>query len=234
MISQGKRSIFLKWTITQNRNTMGYHISIRRIPSYCTRSLNITENWLYLNLSMAYYRIKISAYNEAGESPAVTYLVPEFTTEYYSVGKNDLPDQINVSNNQNHTVVSWNLKYTPKRIVIDWGTGIENMDLEIISGRMKKKTLGQLQPYRLYKVMLHAFHGSCEDFLKHEWTFGMTYFYALEGVPRTGPTNVTIPVVTKHSALVKWTEIPAQERLGFLQSYRIHCIEIPKNVSLSK
>ncbi|XP_062828445.1 interleukin-31 receptor subunit alpha [Anolis carolinensis] len=228
MITQGKRSIFLKWMITQNRNTMGYHISIRRIPSYCTErtSLNITENWLYLNLSMAYYRINISAYNEAGESPAVTYLVPEFT-------KADLPGQINVSNHQNHTVVSWNLKYTLKRIVIDWGIGIENMDLVVISGRMKKETLGQLQPYQLYKVMLHAFHGPCEDFLKNEWTFGMTYFYAVEGVPRTGPSNVTIPVVTKHSALVKWTEIPAEESLGFLQAYRIHCIEIPKNVSLT-
>ncbi|KAH0627980.1 hypothetical protein JD844_008609 [Phrynosoma platyrhinos] len=175
-ISQGKMSIFLKWKTTQNKNTMGYHISIERIPSYCTRqtSLNISENWLYLNLSMAYYRIRISAYNEAGESPAVTCLIPGFTTA-------DLPGQINVSNHQNHTVISWNLKYTPNYIVIDWGTGIKDMDLEIISGRTKSKTLGHLQPYQLYKVMLHAFHGRCEDFMKHEWTFGMTYFYAVEG-----------------------------------------------------
>ncbi|XP_042303754.1 interleukin-6 receptor subunit beta-like [Sceloporus undulatus] len=145
--------------------------------------------------------------------------------------KAHLPGQINVSNHQNRSVISWDLKYTPNYIVIDWGTGIEDMDLEIISGRMKKKTLGHLQPYKLYKVMLHAFYGRCEDFMKYERTFGMAYFYAVEGVPRTGPTNVTILAVTKHSALVKWTEIPAEECLGFLQAYQISYAEILENVS---
>ncbi|RLW05195.1 hypothetical protein DV515_00005343 [Chloebia gouldiae] len=61
----------------------------------------------------------------------------------------------------------------------------------------------------------------CESFIRYEKTFGVTHFYSIEGVPRTGPTNVTILNITKHSALVKWTEIAAEDRLGFLQGYRI-------------
>ncbi|XP_061464594.1 interleukin-6 receptor subunit beta-like [Rhineura floridana] len=227
-ISQGKISIFLKWKTSQSRNTIGYYINIERIPRYCPyvlTYLNVTENWVHLNLSMAYYRIKISAYNEAGESPPLTYLVPDFTTT-------DLPGQINVSNQQNYTVISWNLKYKSHCIVIDWGTGLEDMTIRVSSWRNKTQLNG-LQPYRLYKVTLHAFDCECEDFVKHEWTLARTYFYAVEGVPQIGPTNVTIAVVTKHSAVVKWNEIPAEERLGFLQGYRICYTDILKNLSVA-
>lgn len=53
-------------------------------------------------------------------------------------------------------------------------------------------------------------------------------------VPRTGPANVTILNITKHSALVKWTEIPAEDRLGFLQGYRISYTDSSRKKSPGK
>ncbi|NWI75333.1 SDK2 protein, partial [Dryoscopus gambensis] len=88
------------------------------------------------------------------------------------------------------------------------------------------------QPYKLYKIMVHASDVcQCESFIRHEKTFGVTHFYSVEGVPRTGPANVTILNITKHSALVKWTEIAAEDRLGFLQGYRISCTDSSRKKS---
>ncbi|KAJ6669874.1 hypothetical protein lerEdw1_000423 [Lerista edwardsae] len=188
-ISKGKRSIFLKWETTQKRNTIGYYINVERVPAYCGEaqtSLNITKDWLRLNLSMAYYRINVSAYNEEGTSPPVTYMVPEFTAAA-------LPGQIKVLKQGNDTVISWNLTSTLTYFAIDWGTGIEDMRTTVI----------------------------------------LTSRRNFRRVPRSGPANVTLPVVTKHSALVKWTEIPVAESLGFLQGYRLHYTEILKNLSLT-
>ncbi|KAF2976881.1 hypothetical protein EK904_015040, partial [Melospiza melodia maxima] len=50
----------------------------------------------------------------------------------------------------------------------------------------------------------------------------------------TGPANVTILNITKHSALVKWTEIPAEDRLGFLQGYRISYTDSSRKKSPDK
>lgn len=231
---EGKRSLFLKWETTQRRNTIGYYIGVERISRYCFDAqtpLNITKNWVRLNLSMAYYRINISAYNEEGISPPVTYMVPEFTPTA-------LPGQIKVLNRGNNTVITWNLTspVTYQYFAIDWGTGIEDMETKVIlaSRREFLHRRDDLKPYQLYKVMLHTFDEDlCSKVINHERTLAMAYFYATEGVPKTGPANVTIPIVTKHSALVKWTEISAEDSLGFLQGYRIHYTEILKNLSLT-
>ncbi|CAI5787485.1 interleukin-6 receptor subunit beta-like [Podarcis lilfordi] len=185
-IAQGKISIFLKWKTTQSRNTIGYNISVERIPHYCHHirtHLNITENWVHLNLSMAYYRIKIFAYNEAGESPPLTYLVPDFTAK-----ATDLRGQFNLSNQQNYSVITWDLKHSSDCIVIDWGTGLEDMKIHVSTWKNEIRLDG-LQSYKLYKVTFHAFDCQCEDFMKREWTLARTYFYAVEGAVTVGPST---------------------------------------------
>uniref|UniRef100_A0A8D2N577 Fibronectin type-III domain-containing protein n=1 Tax=Zonotrichia albicollis TaxID=44394 RepID=A0A8D2N577_ZONAL len=123
-VSPGRRSVLLKWEVAQSENILGYFVNVERIPNSCSQPphhISLKDRKILVNVSMAYYRLNISAYNEAGESPRAIYIVPEFPVT----------------------------------------------------------------------------------------------------VPRTGPANVTILNITKHSALVKWTEIPAEDRLGFLQGYRI-------------
>ncbi|CAM5113734.1 unnamed protein product [Eretmochelys imbricata] len=229
-INPGRISIFLQWQITQSRNVIGYYINIERIPNSCNdrfERINVTERRVHLNLSMAYYRFNISAYNEAGESPQITYVVPDFTATV-------LPGQITAIPQENNTVVTWTPEYIPKCFVVDWGTGKEDMHMKIITKPMGNFTLDHLQPYKLYKIMVHASDiCECESFMRHERTFGVTHFYSVQGVPRTGPATVKISNIMKHSAIVKWTEVPAEDCLGFLQGYRINYTDTMKNLSLA-
>ncbi|KAL7988996.1 hypothetical protein Chor_007915 [Crotalus horridus] len=250
-ISQGKRSLFLTWETCETKHTIGYFIHIKRIPDsfHGIISLNIKKTSLNLNLSMAAYNIKITAYNEHGNSSSVTYRVPDFMSTYsgfrseFSL-KNilfylltflltliDLPGHIIISNQQNYTIITWNLKYNPDCLAIDWGTGTADMKSKCLCQNKTSVILDNLQPYQLYKVMLHTLDRQSKDLMKDERTLAMANFYAVEGVPRIGPANVTITVVDKHSAIVKWTEIPTKDCLGFLLEYRIYCTKVANNIS---
>ncbi|XP_023799563.1 interleukin-31 receptor subunit alpha-like [Cyanistes caeruleus] len=217
-VSPGRRSVLLRWEVAQSENVLGYFVNVERIPNSCSRPPNhisLKDRKILVNLSMAHYRVIISAYNEAGESPQAFYIVPEFSVA-------DLPGKIHVKSQGTSAVVTWTPEYNPKCFVVDWGTGKEDMRMKIINRPTSNFTLDNFQPYKLYKIMVHASDVcQCESFLRHEKTFGVTHFYSIEGVPRTGPANVTILNITKHSALVKWSEIAAEDRLGFLQGYRI-------------
>ncbi|XP_066038471.1 interleukin-6 receptor subunit beta-like [Chamaea fasciata] len=217
-VSPGRRSVLLKWEVAQSENVLGYFVNVERIPNSCSHPPNhisLKDRKILLNISMAYYRFNISAYNEAGESPRAIYIVPEFSVK-------DLPGQIHVKSQGTNAVVTWTPEYNPKCFVVDWGTGKEDMQMKIITTSTRNFTLDNFQPYKLYKIMVHASDVcQCENFMRHEKTFGVTHFYSVEGVPRTGPANVTILNITKHSALVKWTQIAAEDHLGFLQGYRI-------------
>ncbi|NXX26302.1 SDK2 protein, partial [Nicator chloris] len=212
----------------QSENVLGYFINVERIPNSCRHlpnHISLKDTEILVNLSMANYRVNISAYNEAGESPRAIYIVPEFSVK-------DLPGQIHVKSQGTNAVVTWTPEYNPKCFVVDWGTGKEDMHMKIITTATGNFTLGNFQPYKLYKIMVHASDVcQCESFIKYEKTFGVTHFYSVEGVPRSGPTNVTILNITKHSALVKWTKIAAEDRLGFLQGYRISYTDSSRKTS---
>ncbi|XP_069736746.1 interleukin-6 receptor subunit beta-like [Phaenicophaeus curvirostris] len=229
-ISGGKRSVLLKWEVTQTDNILGYYVDVERIPNSCRDSPNRIfqkERKVLLNLSLAYYRVNISAYNEAGESPQATYIVPEFSAT-------DLPGQIHVKHHGSNVIVTWTPEYNPNCFMVDWGTGKEDMYMKIVTATAGNFTLENIQPYKLYRIMVHASDVcQCENFTRHEKTFGVTQFYSVEGVPRTGPTNVTILNITKHTAFVKWTAIATEDCLGFLQGYRITYMDLSSKKSLA-
>ncbi|XP_026526238.1 interleukin-31 receptor subunit alpha-like [Notechis scutatus] len=227
-ISPGKRSVFLTWETDESKHTIGYFVHIKRILDsfHGITSLNIKKTWLRLNVSMAAYHIKITAYNEHGKSSSVIYRVPDFISTY-----SDLPGHLIISNQQNYTIITWNLKDNPDCLAIDWGTGIEDTKSKCFCQNETNVILDHLQPYQLYKVMLHALDCQSKDLIKDEQTLAVANFYAVEGVPRIGPAHVTIPVMAKHSAVVKWTEIPTKDCLGFLLGYRIHYTEVTNSIS---
>ncbi|XP_059690308.1 granulocyte colony-stimulating factor receptor-like [Gavia stellata] len=229
-ISPGRRRVHLKWEVTESENILGYYINVERIPNSCRDSPNrifLKDRTVLLHLSMAYYRVNISSYNKAGESPQAIYIVPDFSAA-------DLPGQIHVKHQGINAVVTWTPKDNPKCFVVDWGTGKQDMRMKIVTTATGNFTLDNFQPYKLYKIMVHASDVcQCESFTRHEKTFGVTHFYSVEGVPRTGPANVTILNITKHSALVKWTEIAAEDCLGFLQGYRVSYTDPLRKKSLA-
>ncbi|NWS75848.1 SDK2 protein, partial [Crotophaga sulcirostris] len=215
---------------TQTENVLGYYVNVERIPNSCSDSPNrilLKDSKVLLNLSMAYYRVNISAYNTAGESPQAMYIVPEFSTT-------DLPGQIHVKHHEHKAIVTWSPEYNPKCFVVDWGTGKEDMHMKIVTTATGNFTLDNIQPYKLYKIMVHSSDAcQCESFTRHEETFGVTHFYSVEGVPKTGPANVTIMNITKHTAFVKWIAIAAEDCLGFLQGYRITYTDLSSKESLA-
>ncbi|XP_021236266.1 protein sidekick-2-like [Numida meleagris] len=221
-ISPGRRSVLLQWEVTQSENTIGYYIDVERIPNSCRDSshrITLKDRKVLLNLSLAYHRVNIAAYNKVGQSPQTLYIVPDFSAT-------DLPGQINVKPQGTNAVVTWIPEYSPKCFVVDWGTGKEDMHMKIVATAAGNFTLDNINPYKLYKVMVHASDVcQCENVTRHEKTFGVTHFYSVEGVPRVGPSNITILNITKHSAFVKWTEISAEDCMGFLQGYRINYID---------
>lgn len=229
-IPPGRRSLLLKWEVMQSENAIGYYIDIERIPNSCMDSSNriiLKDRKVLLNISMAYYRINISAYNKAGQSPQTIYIVPDSSAA-------DLPGQINVEPQGTNAVVTWIAKYSPKCFVVDWGTRKEDMRMKIVATAAGNFTLDNINPYKLYKLMVHASDVcQCENFSRHEKIFGVTHFYSVEGVPRIGPTNITILNITKHSAFVKWSEISAEDSMGFLQGYKINYIDSSKKKFLA-
>lgn len=55
---------------------------MERTPNSCRDSPNricLKDREVILNLSMAHYRVSISAYNKAGESPQAIYTVPDLS-----------------------------------------------------------------------------------------------------------------------------------------------------------
>ncbi|NXA32324.1 SDK2 protein, partial [Eudromia elegans] len=212
----------------QSRNVLGYYVNVQRVPNNCRhlpKRIVLKDQEILLNLSMAYYTINISAYNQAGESPQTSYIVPDFYTT-------DLPGQINVRPHGTKTVVTWTPEYSPKCFVVDWGTSKDDMHMKIISTTTGSFTLDNIQPYKLYKIMVHGSDAChCENFARYEKTFGVARFYSVEGVPRIGPNNVTVLNITKHTALVQWTEIGAEDSLGFLQGYKISYIDSARTKS---
>ncbi|RMC04461.1 hypothetical protein DUI87_18905 [Hirundo rustica rustica] len=177
-VSPGRRSVLLKWEVAQSENVLGYFVNVERIPNSCSHPPNhisLKDREILVNISMAYYRVNISAYNEAGESPQATYIVPEFSVT-------DLPGQIHVKSQGTNAVVTWTPEYNPKCFVVDWGTGKEDMQMKIITTATRNFTLDNFQPYKLYKIMVHASDVcQCESFIRHEKTFGVTHFYSVEG-----------------------------------------------------
>ncbi|XP_071437528.1 interleukin-6 receptor subunit beta-like isoform X2 [Pithys albifrons albifrons] len=177
-IYPGRRRVLLKWEVTQSKNILGYFVKVERIPNNCSDSPNpifLEDRKILLNLSMAYYRVTISAHNEAGESPQAIYIVPELSTT-------DLPGQIHVKRQGTNTVVTWTPEYKPKCFVVDWGTGEEDMHMKIVTTNTGNFTLENFQPYKMYKIMVHATDVcQCESFMGHEKTFGVTHFYSIEG-----------------------------------------------------
>ncbi|RLW05194.1 hypothetical protein DV515_00005342 [Chloebia gouldiae] len=81
-VSPGRRSVLLKWEVAQSENVLGYFVNVERIPNSCSHlpnHISLKDRKILVNLSMADYRVNISAYNEAGESPQAIYNVPEFS-----------------------------------------------------------------------------------------------------------------------------------------------------------
>ncbi|KAM4710232.1 interleukin-31 receptor subunit alpha-like [Discoglossus pictus] len=216
-VSLGKQKVSVKWKFAQSDYVDGYTVTVERLPNSCNTvySMNLSNTELQLNLSMATFNISINAFNKAGSSPPVSSMVP-------LLSRQDYPGTIYATAQNNTIFLTWSPKSNCDFFIINWGTNITQMKSVVLKDNYYYSLKGPFERMKRYTIMIHTYETcACGNNVSVETTFGLTYIYAEEGVPITGPAKITIPFVTKHSALIQWQEIPEEDCMGFLTGYRI-------------
>ncbi|XP_077142563.1 protein sidekick-2-like [Ranitomeya variabilis] len=142
----------------------------------------------------------------------------------------EFPGKIIATYENNTIFLSWSPLFECDFVVINWGTSYLQMESKIIMDKIENYSIpGPFVAMKRYMIMIVLYdHCQCKDSTE-ETTYGLTYTYTEEGVPRTGPCNVTVKNVTKTSAVVVWGEIPEDDCQGFLLGYRISFDDILGN-----
>ncbi|XP_017946286.2 oncostatin-M-specific receptor subunit beta-like [Xenopus tropicalis] len=229
-ISPGKQKVCIEWKFAQSAHADEYILKVQREPASCrnrflSMSLPSTGFQHQLNLSMAYFIVSVCAKNKAGESPTASSLVPLLPAP-------DLPGKIFAAAHENRIFLTWTPKFLDNFFVVDWGTDPLSMGNKIEMQQMENYSLSVPKSTKPYTIKIHLYdRQTCGD-VTQETTFGITHIYGEEGVPRTGPVNITIRNITARSAAIQWHEIPKEERLGFLVGYRLYITDVTRNQTL--
>ncbi|XP_053555673.1 leukemia inhibitory factor receptor [Bombina bombina] len=216
--------------VLQSDHVEGYRLRVERLPNVCnineyTYGLNTTE--FELSLSMATYKISINAFNKAGNSPSVSSLVPYSSSQ-------DFPGKIHATVQNNSIVLTWNPIRNCPFFIINWGTNTTQMktDSSVVGNIGTYSLPGPFEAMKQYSIIIYEYETcECTKNISMETTYGITYIYAEEGVPKTAPANITISNVTKHSAVLQWKEIPEMDCMGFLLGYKIYFTDRRRNIT---
>ncbi|XP_069483480.1 interleukin-6 receptor subunit beta-like isoform X2 [Ambystoma mexicanum] len=222
----GTRTVFISWEVSQRRHVKGYEVTVESLAKndrLKPMKSRVNTTSLEFNLAMAYFRITIFAYNDVGESPNSSVVVPDtpFT---------GLPGVLYATSKTRSVILTWHPVLPRKCFVIEYG--MNHSDIKLLFARNRKQQYVLKGPFEVgqrYIVLLHTLK-KCST-MANGSTFGMTHIYAIEGVPRKAPSNVAIHNVTQHAAAVQWAAIPEEDRMGLLRGYRIYCTESGKNTT---
>ncbi|XP_073479547.1 interleukin-6 receptor subunit beta-like isoform X2 [Aquarana catesbeiana] len=226
-LSPGKQRVFIEWKYAMHVYVDKYNVMIQRLPNSC--GINIfhqtnSTNFL-VNLSVAFFNVSVTAFNEAGNTLSASTLVQPLTSP-------ELPGKIFATYKNDKIFLTWLPLFYNDFCVISWGTNYMQMKSNISMTRIHNYSIhGPFDGLKRYTIMIHLHDlNKCMNSTR-ETTFGITYIYVEEGVPRTGSPNVTIKSITKTSAVVEWKEIPEEDCLGFLLFYRIFCTDVVRNIT---
>ncbi|XP_058862652.1 interleukin-31 receptor subunit alpha-like [Acipenser ruthenus] len=221
LLPSGKQRFHMSWKY--NSNVSGYSVTVKEESGEFQETFNTTLPEISLTLSLSAYLVRVVAFNSGGQSPAYQRKIPEPQNI-------DLPGQINVSACSNESFsISWNKSlvknYTCYSVV--WGLVHGNKTSQSFHSLSEKISLrGTLEPYKIYRFILHLRHNKSPCNLKSlnnsESTYGRADAYCVEGRPKSGPVNVTYSNVTKTSAVINWSKVREEDLQGFLQGYIIH------------
>ncbi|XP_044148205.1 interleukin-12 receptor subunit beta-1-like [Bufo gargarizans] len=224
-LSPGKQRLTVEWTYTSHDYVDGYHVIIHRLPNSCgyNIALNTANTEVHMNLSVAFFNVSVTAYNKAGRSRSASAVVPPLATP-------ELPGKITATYKNNTILLTWKPFFKCDFVVINWGTNYSQMESKILMHKIDNYSIpGSFEAMKRYTIGIYLYSFcQCRDSTE-ETTYGLTYIYTEEGVPRTGPRNVTVKNVTKTSAVIEWEEIPADDCMGFLLGYRISYIDTSGN-----
>ncbi|XP_069820804.1 interleukin-6 receptor subunit beta-like isoform X2 [Dendropsophus ebraccatus] len=219
--SPGKQRLTIEWKYIGYKYVDGYNVTIQRLPNSCgyIMTFNTTDTKVSINLSVAFFNVSVTAYNKAGESRSASTMVPLLATA-------EFPGKISALYRNNTIFLSWSPLFECDFAVINWGTSYSQMESRTIMDKIENYSIpGPFEAMKRYMITIHLYDSCRCKRSTEETTYGLIYIYTEEGVPRTGPRNVTVRNVTKTSAVIEWEEIPEDDCLGFLLGYRISCID---------
>ncbi|XP_077318779.1 interleukin-31 receptor subunit alpha-like [Lithobates pipiens] len=225
-LSPGKQRVFIEWKYAMHVYVDKYNVTIQKIPNSCDCIFYQTNSTNFLiNLSVAFFNVSVTACNEAGNSSTASTLVqpltsPELLGKIFSTYKDD------------KIVLTWKPLFDNDFFVISWGTTYMQMKAEIIWTQIHNYSIsGPFDGFKRYTIMIHLLDFNTCMNSAYETTFGITYIYVEEGVPRSGSPNVTVKNITKTTVVVEWEEIPEEDCLGILLFYRIFCTDVVRNIT---
>ncbi|XP_071995698.1 leukemia inhibitory factor receptor-like [Engystomops pustulosus] len=216
-LSPGKQRLTIRWKYTSDDYVDEYIVTIHRIPDTCGLDISFStrHNTVHMNLSVSFFDVSVTAFNKASRSMSASVVVPPLATPEFQ-GK------VTATYVNDTIFLTWSPMFVCDFVQISWGTSYSQMQSKIIMDNIEYYSIpGPFESMKRYTIIISLYDlCKCQDSTK-ETTYGLTYIYTVEGVPRTGPHNVTIKNVTKTSAVIEWEEIPEDDCLGFLLGYRI-------------
>ncbi|KAM3936682.1 uncharacterized protein RB166_019474 [Leptodactylus fuscus] len=227
-LSPGRQRLTIEWKYTSHDYVDGYNVMIHRIPNSCHYiiAFSTTDTIVHRNLSVGFFNVSVTAYNKAGRSRSASSVAAPLATP-------ELPGRLSATYENNTIFLRWSPSYDCDFVVINWGTSYSQMESKTIMDKIENYNIpGPFEAMKRYMIMIYLYDScECKDSTK-EITFGLTYMYTVEGVPRTGPRDVTVKSVTKTSAIVEWKEIPEDDCLGFLLGYQISCTDTSRDTRM--
>ncbi|XP_078576102.1 protein sidekick-1-like isoform X1 [Branchiostoma floridae x Branchiostoma japonicum] len=234
---KGLRNVTLQWQGLSPRDSngvlLGYRIRVRDMRTDEMMELTVIDSGAQTythtlgNLKLSEYRVDIMAYNQEGESPATSLVIPD------RAKKPDPPrDLIAMATSDNNLQLSWQPPTEVGGIetyLILWceqETDVTclrpDKNMSVAGNELSIKVIDSWRPLTRYRFVVQAVNSAGQS-----ETSNTAAGYVVQGVPSSPPQNVTVQAETSRSLLVRWKPPPLQDRRGIITTYRVYYYVTP-------
>ncbi|XP_072920556.1 interleukin-6 receptor subunit beta-like [Hemitrygon akajei] len=206
---------------------LGYQLKIMQKDSSKVHIVNTKDLEYKTILSQSGYEISLIANNSAGSSPMSVLIVPDTRESVRTPVR-----KFSAYSQDDHLMVEWDAPVYPvSGYVIEWceefGKGLCHKSTY---WQYEKKTVNkaflkdQISSYKRYRITIYPLYGG------RPGAPLSTLAYLHQDRPINGP-SVHLKHVGKHEVELVWSEIPVNERCGFITNYTIFYKSVNSNES---
>nr|XP_015194074.1 PREDICTED: interleukin-6 receptor subunit beta-like [Lepisosteus oculatus] len=211
--SEGDRAVLLMWKGLQPSDgcdlVQGYKLTIEEMNGQVeTITFSLSNMRTLRNVSKKAHELRIVAYSSNSTTSEAAVTIP-------ALGE-ALPPVVGVQAypHSGQIFVSWNSSDIPvNKYVIDWSVDWSNYDWEETKAT-NISIKDKLERFRLYSIAVTPIYdeGPGQEAIIHT--------YLEEGEPGKIPLVKALDIKATEAA-IKWTEVPENERRGFIRNYTV-------------